>query len=386
MNVFDVVELTRQMIIENTISDASNLKLAELIKDWLKQLGFDVEFQIQKFNQNSITKVNLIARFGPRDREALMFSGHMDTVPYGDLNDWTKDPFTPRLYDGKLGGLGAVDMKGSIAAMICAIEPLVKEPLRREIIFGLTFDEEIGLIGAKYLVESNLVKPKFIIIGEPTMMKPVRMHKGHIYVEVVCHGSSGHASDPEKGFNAIKVASEAITVIQQFADELKMSKCLEINPPYTTINIGTIHGGIKPNIIPSKCVINFDIRPIPGMTSQSLISDIKGRLENIGTFENRPLVSMQATRIPTEPVSTDQSSEIILIAERVTGERAHGVSYGTDGSILQKLSSQILILGPGSINNAHKPNEFVAINQLGLAVKQFREITRLICITQEERS
>jgi acetylornithine deacetylase len=380
MSKFNVVELTKQMVAINTVSDLSNLQLAEMLKGWLKQLGFNVELQKRQFMHDTLVKANLIARFGPQDNEALMFSAHMDTVPPGDQHAWETDPFSPRLHNEKLWGLGSVDMKGSIAAMICAVEPLVKERLRREIIFGLTFDEEVGLVGAKHLVDSRIIKPKFALIGEPTMMKPMRIHKGHIYLEVVCHGGGGHASDPEKGINAIQVAVEAIRIINQFADELKGCDCSETDPPYATANIGTIYGGTKPNVIASRCVICFDIRPIPGMTSKPLIQDINGRLESIGTFQGQPLVSVQTTRIPTEPVSTDPSSEIIQAAEKVTGERARGVSYGTDGSVLQELGTEILILGPGSITRAHKPNEFVAVEQLDLAVEQFREIARLICV------
>ncbi len=380
MNTFNVVELTEQMVAINTVSDLSNLQLAELLKGWLEQLGFNVELQKREFMHGTLTKANLIARIGPQDCEALMFSAHMDTVPPGDQQAWETDPFTPRIYDKKLWGLGSVDMKGSIAAMICAVEPLIKEHLRREIIFGLTFDEEVGLVGAKHLVESGIIKPRFALIGEPTMMKPMRIHKGHVYLEVVCHGSGGQSSDPEKGVNAIQVASEAIRIINQFADELKGYGCPETNPPYATINIGTIHGGTKPNVIASQCVICFDIRPIPGMTSKPLVQEINGRLENIGTFQGQPLVSVQTTRIPTEPVSTDRSSEIIRVAETVTGEQARGVSYGTDGSMLQELGTEILILGPGSITRAHKPNEFVAVEQLELAIEQFQKIARLICV------
>jgi len=380
--MFNVVELTKQMVAINTVSDLSNLELAELIKIWFEKLRFDVELQKQESIHGPMIKTNLIARIGP-NHEALMFSGHMDTVPVEDINDWDTDPFTPILCQDKLFGLGSVDMKGSIAAMICAVEPLAKERLKREIIFGLTFDEEIGLVGAKYLVESQAVKPKFTIIGEPTMMKPMRMHKGHIYLEVICRGSGGHASDPEKGINAIEIASEAIRVITQFADELKAYPFPNMDPPYATVNIGTINGGKKSNMIATKCLIGFDIRPIPGMNSKSLIRDIEGRLKDIAVPQGQPPISIKITKIPTEPVLTDPLSEIVLTAEKVTGIRAGGVAYGTDGSVLQNMGTEIIILGPGSINQAHKPNEFVTIDQLELAVRQFREITQQICMKGE---
>lgn len=384
MSAFNVVEMTKQMVAINTVSDQSNLKLAELLKTWLEQLGFHVELQKHEFKNGSIIKANLIARIGPRDCEPLMFSGHMDTVPVSDRQAWETDPFYPRVIREKITGLGSVDMKGSIAAMICAVEPLAKakERLKREIVFGLTFDEEVGLIGAKHLVNSEIIRPKFAIIGEPTMMKPMRIHKGHIYLKAICRGGGGHASDPEKGVNAILVATEAIRVVEQFAKELKGISCPETDPHYATVNIGTIQGGTKPNVIPSRCFFCFDIRPIPGMTSRPLIQDLDNRLKNIGTFKNQPLVSIQTLRIPTEPVSTEPSSEIIRVAESVTGELARGVSYGTDGSMLQELGTEILILGPGSITKAHRPNEFVTIEQLKLAIGYFRKIAKQICINE----
>jgi len=383
MKKFEVVDLAKRMIAINTVSEMSNLQLAELIKSWLEQLGFDVELQRREFMHGNLAKVNLIARLGPTDFEPLMLSAHMDTVPPGDVRLWDKDPFSPMVHQKKLFGLGSVDMKGSIAAMICAVEPLVKKHLRRGIIFGLTFDEEVGLIGAKYLVDSRIVEPRFILIGEPTMMRPVRIHKGHIYLEANCRGGGGHGSDPDQGVNAIKVACSAIQVISDFADELKGCKCEETIPAYATVNIGTINGGTKPNVIPSECRVCFDIRPIPGMASKPLIQEISSRLENIGSSQNQPLVSVHVARMATEAVSTDKLSEIITAAENITSQKAGGVSYGTDGSVLQELGSEILVLGPGSIDQAHKPNEFITLNQLDTAVQQFGQIIKRVCLAQE---
>lgn len=382
MKALNVVELTKQMVTINTVSELSNCQLADLIKSWLEQLGFTVELQPKEFAHGTLIKTNLIARFGPRDYEPLMLSAHMDTVPPGNQNAWETDPFTPRISkdNQKLWGLGSVDMKGPIAAMICAVEPLVRKKLRREIIFGLTFDEEVGLVGAKYLVDSKIISPKFALISEPTMMQPMRIHKGHIYLEAVCYGGGGHGSDPDKGVNAIQVAGTAMDELRQFADELKVRECPEVEPSYTTINMGTIHGGTKSNVIPSQCVIGFDVRPIPGMISQPLIREISNRLEAIGYFQGHPMVSVRVMRLPTEPVCTDRSSEIIQVAEQVTDTQAMGVPYGTDGSVLQELGTDILILGPGSIARAHKPNEFVEISQLELAVDQFRQIITSICV------
>lgn len=372
------------MVSFDTVSANSNLPLVKYLHSLLTEIGFDVEIQRQAFEHGTLEKANIIARAGPRDVEPLMFSAHTDTVPVGASNHWDYPPFqlTEDKKRGLLFGRGSVDMKGSIAAIICAIAPLLAEAdsFKRELILGLTYDEEVGLLGAKHLVESGVIRPCYAVVGEPTLMKPMRMHKGHIYLYALCRGVSGHASDPKSGINAIEVAGEVIGILRAFAKELTTQRCEEYSPPCATLNIGVINGGTKANVIAEECRIDFDIRPIKGQSSDLMIRDLTARLHKIGEHKGQPLVSLRLMRQPTEPVTTDANSLIVTIAEQVTGIKARGVPYGTDASVLQLMGTDCLILGPGDISQAHKPNEFVKTEQLELAVATFRQIAQNICL------
>jgi acetylornithine deacetylase len=380
----DVKRLTGNMVEFDTVSANSNLRLVAYLQPLLTSIGFEVEIQRKTFEHGTLEKANIIARAGPRDVEPLMFSAHMDTVPVGVSSHWDCQPFklTEDKRRGLLFGRGSVDMKGSIAAMICAVAPLLPKvgDFKRELIIGLTYDEEVGLLGAKHLVESGIIRPRYAVVGEPTLMKPMRMHKGHIYLYALCRGASGHASDPKSGVNAIGVAGEVIGILNAFANELTTQRCDEYSPPYATLNIGIINGGTKANIIAEECRIDFDIRPIKGQSSDLIIRDLTARLHKIGEHKGQPLVSLRLLRCPTEPVTTDENSLIVTVAEQVTGIKAKGVPYGTDASVLQLMGTDCLILGPGDIAQAHKPNEFVKTEQLESAVTTFGQIAQKICL------
>lgn len=380
----DVKKLTSEMVSFDTVSSNSNLPLVDYLHPLLTDIGFEVEIQHKTFEHGTLRKANIVARAGPRDVESLMFSAHTDTVPVGASNHWDYPPLqlTEDKRRGLLFGRGSVDMKGSIAAMICALAPLLPKvsSFKRELILGLTYDEEVGLLGAKHLVESKLISPKYALVGEPTLMKPMRMHKGHIYLRALCRGVSGHASDPKSGINAIEIAGEVIEKLRAFAGELAMQQNDEYVPPFATLNIGVIKGGTKANVIAEECVIEFDIRPIKGQTSDLMIQDLIARMQSIGEHGGQPLVSLRLIRCPTEPVTTDASSLIVTVAEQVTGIKARGVPYGTDASVLQLMGTDCLILGPGDIAQAHKPNEFVKTEQLEIAVSKFRQIAQKICL------
>lgn len=380
----DVKSLTGEMVSFDTVSANSNMLLVKFLRPLLTDIGFDVEIQSRMLEHGTLEKANIIARAGPRDAEPLMFSAHTDTVPVGTENHWDHEPFklTEDKRRGLLFGRGSVDMKGSIAAMICALAPLLPkaDTFKRELILGLTYDEEVGLLGAKHLVESEMIRPRYAVVGEPTLMKPMRMHKGHIYLRAVCRGASGHASDPKSGVNAIEIAGEVIEKLRAFAGELAMQRNEEYNPPCATLNLGVIEGGTKANVIAEECIIEFDIRPIAGQTSDLIIRDLAARMQSIGEHGGQPLVSLRLMRQPTEPVTTDADSLIVKVAEQVTGSKARGVPYGTDASVLQNMGTDCLILGPGDIAQAHKPNEFVKTEQLEIAVSTFRQIAQKMCL------
>jgi len=421
----DVIELTKEMVAFDTTSSNSNLEFADYLKVLLEKMGFSVS--LLKRKEGKVEKANLIASIGPKDAEPLMLSAHMDVMPVGDLSLWkigegkderNIDPFNLTAHNGKLFGRGSVDMKGPLAAMICGIEPLIPQAsqFRRELMFGLTYDEEVGLIGAKRLVDAKIIKPKFILIAEPTELIPMRMHKGHLCLTAYCWGKGGHAAFPQIGMNAIEIAKKVIAKLKEFGEQLKCVEMPGFTPPYTTINIAEVRGGGKINKIPDQCEVDFAIRLIPGLTTQRIQDDITQRLEGIGYDKNGlPIVTverymkesdriedgkkfLEATKTrndltkrawvmerrkigkkePTEPMQTPAKSELVRTAETVSGFNACGASYSTDASELQKLKADFLIFGPGNIyaGNGHEPNEHIEIEQLQSGVVQFREIAR----------
>lgn len=386
MRKLDVIDLIAKLVAMKTVTGQSNLVIVRWFDRLLKGLGFETIIQRKTYGENSKKEVvcaNLVARFGPRDVEPLMLCGHMDTVPPGKWSDWHQEnPFRVVFSEGKLFGLGVLDMKGSIATMICAVAPLLSQLFHRELIISLTHGEESGLLGIKLLQESSLVKPKYALIGEPTMMRPIRKHKGPIDAFVHCSGLSAHASDPCKGINAIEIAAEVIDVLRDFREELKAQLDDDFDPPFTTLNIGTIHGGEAINIIPSYCEIGFEIRPIPGQDTLLMFRDLQIRLESIRRDDQgNSLVKLNPTREPVGgSVSTESSSLIVRVAEEVTGQKAGTVPFGTEASIVQLMGADCLILGPGDIHQAHKPDESIELSQLVLAVDQFRKIVQRICI------
>jgi acetylornithine deacetylase len=313
-------------------------------------------------------------------------------MPVGNLSEWkigrggneiNLNPLQLTSHDGKLYGRGSVDMKGPIAATICAIEPLVQlaSKFKRELIFGLTYDEEVGLRGARRMVEEKIVSPKFTLVAEPTQLIPMRMHKGHLCLTAFCHGKRAHAADPDKGRNAIELAAKVILELEQFSEELKCVIQPLIDPPHATLNIALAAGGSKLNEVPDGCLISFAIRPIPGQSVQRIREYIADRLMSIGGCDRsgNPIVVVdlfEKTRQSTDPMITPSDSELVLVAESVSNEAARGVCYSTDASVLQHLGTDCVIFGPGCIDAAHKPNEYIEIEQLHKGVDQFREIAR----------
>ncbi|MDD5750869.1 MAG: M20 family metallopeptidase [Candidatus Pacebacteria bacterium] len=390
--MLEVEELTTCLVGFNTVSQNTNHRMADFLDSILSDLGFSVQLypkncceKTPNGNDKSVTKYGIVARIGPRDVEPLMLSAHMDTVPVGEEDKWLTHPFTLTQKGGRLHGLGSSDMKGPLAALICAVEPLAKRAvsLKREIVFCLSFDEEVGLLGARYLLKAADLKAKYILVAEPTLLVPVRLHKGYMQLRAVCHGQSAHGSNPDAGVNAIEIAAKVIAVLHDFAEELKISRQPLIRPSYATLNIGAIKGGEKLNVVPDICRIEFEIRPIPGQSTQTIKEDLAGRMEQIGwNDDNSPKVTLELvnrTKAPTEPVYTPSDSLFVKTVEAVSGKPSTGVAYCTDASILQGTGAECLIIGPGDIAVAHQPNEFILQSQLLMAVDQFREIVKAMC-------
>ena len=353
------IEIYRQLIAAPSISsteaesDQSNETVINLPATWFETLGFDVEVQPVPETRG---KFNLLASLGDGDG-GLLLCGHTDTVPF-DEGRWSKDPFTLTEQNNKLYGLGTADMKGFFAFILDALRDISVKDLQHPLYILATADEETTMAGARYFAANAAIRPSFAIIGEPTSLQPVRAHKGHLSNAIRITGQSGHSSDPERGVNAIELMNESITHLMSLRNELKEKFN---NPafviPYPTMNFGHIHGGDAANRICGCCELHMDIRPLPGMTLSDIDDMLNTTLEPVKQrWPGRLAIEELHAPIPGYACPTDH--KMVGVIENLLGEKAQTVNYCTEAPFIQDLCPT-LVLGPGSIEQAHQPDEFL---------------------------
>ena len=353
------IELYRQLIATPSISatdaniDQSNEALINLLANWLENLGFSIEIQPVPETRG---KFNLLATRG-KGKGGLLLCGHTDTVPF-DEGRWTQDPFTLTEKDHKLYGLGTADMKGFFAFIIDALREMSLDNLAHPLSILATADEETSMAGARYFAANTAIRPDFAIIGEPTSLVPIRAHKGHLSNAIRITGQSGHSSDPEKGINAIELMHESISHLTKLRDTLKNRYH---NPafviPYPTMNFGYIHGGDAANRICACCELHMDIRPLPGLTLQDLDDLLHETLAPVkARWPDR--VTIDALHAPIAGYECPTDHKMVAVIEGLLGQKAQTVNYCTEAPFIQQLCPT-LVLGPGSIEQAHQPDEFL---------------------------
>lgn len=353
------IELYRQLIATPSISatdaalDQSNETLINLLAGWFRDLGFSVEVQPVPGTRN---KFNMLARTGT-GAGGLLLAGHTDTVPFDD-GRWTRDPFTLTEHDNKLYGLGTADMKGFFAFILDTLRDVDVSTLSKPLYILATADEETTMAGAKYFSESTQLRPDCAIIGEPTSLKPVRAHKGHLSNVIRIEGKSGHSSDPARGVNAIELMHESITHLIQLRTTLQERYHHDgFAIPYPTMNFGHIHGGDAANRICACCELHMDIRPLPGLS----LGDLDGLLnEALAPVSARwpGRVTVAELHPPIPGYECPANHELVSVVEKLLGTPTEVVNYCTEAPFIQQLCPT-LVLGPGSINQAHQPDEFI---------------------------
>jgi acetylornithine deacetylase len=374
--------LMQQLIATPSVSsvnarwDQSNQAVIEQLAGWLGDLGFKVEvMEIPQYPG----KYNLVANAG-RGPDGLVLSGHTDTVPF-DENRWSQSPFQLTEKDQRLYGLGSCDMKGFFALVIEALRDIDLNKLQHPLTIIATADEESSMCGAKALQQKYQRLGRFTVIGEPTGLKPIRMHKGILMEAIRLTGQSGHSSDPSLGNNALEGMHQVIDELMQWRIELQLH---HQNPMFAvatpTLNFGHIHGGDNPNRICADCELHIDLRPLPGMDIDELRQDmamrLQRRLQDSGLqLELTPLFE----GIPA--METPAESAIIQAAEKLTGHSAAAVAFGTEAPYFNAMNMETVILGPGSIDQAHQPNEFLALDQIRPGVEIIRQLIRQFCLS-----
>ena len=376
------INMYQQLIAEPSISaldpqlNMSNYSTIELLAAWCENLGFQVEITEL---ESAPGKFNLLAKRGEGEG-GLMLAGHTDTVPF-DESRWSYDPFKLSESDNKLFGLGSIDMKGFFAFVIEAIKQLDGQDARQSnpIMILATADEETTMAGAQEVAKHQNLKPDFCVIGEPTDMVPVFTHKGHMSTAIRVTGRSGHSSDPERGLNAIETMHKIIARLLQLKDILKNKYSIEhFAIPYPTLNLGHIHGGDNANRICGCCELHLDIRPLPGLSIQELQLLLLEAVKPINDeYPNSVAVVDLHDPIPAFAGSTD--SALVKLAEAVSGEQAIAVNYCTEAPFLQQLGCETIVMGPGSIEQAHQPDEFLAMEKIKPSQKKITKLINQVC-------
>jgi acetylornithine deacetylase len=355
--------------------DMGNRAVIDLLANWLEALGFAIE--IQTIDGRS-DKANLIATLGTGD-QGLVFAGHSDTVPY-DENRWQQDPFRLHVADNRAYGLGATDMKGFFPTVIAAIQPFLNTPLKQPIIIVATAEEETSMSGARQLVDQRRPKARYAVVGEPTSMRPIRMHKGITMEGIRITGQAGHSSNPALGNSALDAMHDVITELKQFRQQLQQQyQHPGFDIPIPTLNLGCIHGGDNPNRICSQCELEFDLRSLPGMSLDNLREDIDKRLAIIAKQQQ-----IQIERYMLFPgvdaFEQATNSPLVQAVERLTGQSADNVAFATEAPFFQALGMDVVVMGPGSIDQAHQPDEYIDLADVDSAVLALQGLIQAFCV------
>lgn len=356
--------------------DMSNQKVIDYLATVFGGLGFNT--RVVPLGDSG--KSNLIASRGT-GAGGLVLAGHSDTVPY-DADRWQSDPFTLTERDGKLYGLGATDMKGFFPVIIEAVKPYLDKPFKHPLIVLATADEESSMSGARALAQDGIAgfKPRYAVIGEPTGLVPIRAHKGIMMEAIRVRGKSGHSSNPALGNNALEAMNQVMNTLLQLRGELQLQyrdPGFAVQTP--TLNLGCIHGGDGANRICAECELHFDLRLLPGMDNDELRQVIAQRLTPIAETSGTDIV-LSSLFEGVDPFGESATSELVKVCEELTGNTADTVAFATEAPFMQQMGMQTLILGPGSINQAHQPDEFIPLDQIGPAINILRRLIEKYCL------
>ena len=361
----------------HTVSRDSNLGLIEWTRDYLQGLGASTRLTHDATGK----KANLFATLGDSKKPGLILSGHTDVVPV-DGQDWHTDPFAAVERDGKLFARGSADMKGFIGIILAQapkfIAALNGNRLDAPLHYSLSYDEEVGCVGVRGLIrdlEENGIRPAGCVVGEPTSMQPIIAHKGTHRFRCAVHGREAHSSYVTHGVNAIEYAARLVVFIRQIADRLAQIETRDygFTVPYSTLSTGVIHGGIAANVVPKDCVFQFDMRTLPNTSPEALHQEIRAYAATLAremqAVDDKSGIDLQWVT-QTVGLAAAESDAIVQWAMQLSRNNQVGkVSYGTEAGLFQKMGVPTVICGPGDIAQAHRPNEFVTLEQLAQCEK-----------------
>src|SRR5580700_5941082 len=364
--------MIERLIAFNTVSRDSNLGLIEWVRDYLQGLG-----AVTRLTHDATgKKANLFATLGDSKKPGLILSGHTDVVPV-DGQDWNTDPFVATEQDGKLYARGSADMKGFIGIILTQapkfVAALNDNRLDAPLHYALSYDEEVGCLGVRGLIrdlEENGIRPAGCVVGEPTSMQPIIAHKGTNRFRCRVLGCEAHSSYVTHGVNAIKYAARLVVFIRQIADRLAQIETRDygFTVPYSTMSTGLIQGGIASNVIPKDCVFQFDMRTLPNTPADALYQEIRAYAQDLARemqkVDQKSGIDLEWVS-QTVGLAAAETDAIVQWAMQLSRNNQVGkVSYGTEAGLFQKMGVPAVICGPGDIAQAHRPNEFVTLEQL----------------------
>ncbi|MDO8420752.1 MAG: acetylornithine deacetylase [Parvibaculum sp.] len=363
-------ELSEKLIAFDTTSRNSNLELIAFVEDYLEGHGIS---STRVANEDN-TKSNLFATIGPKDcAGGIVLSGHTDVVPV-DGQDWTSDPFSVVERDGFLFGRGTSDMKSFIACALAAVPDFVAADAQIPVHIALSYDEEVGCLGVRPMIDTlirALPRPQVVIVGEPSGMKVVNAHKGIRSYTTTVTGLEFHSSQTHQGVSAILYAAELISELTRLADEMRVrgDASGRFTPPYTTINVGLITGGTALNIIPRTCAFTWEYRSLPDADETEILTRLNRYAEDIvlprmrAVYAGASVTTVVRAESPGLAARDGDAGET-LVLKLARCNQAEAVSYNTEAGLFQLADIPTVICGPGSIDQAHKPDEFIALSQI----------------------
>ena len=384
MSENSALALLEDLVGFDTTSRNSNLELIEYVISLLEP--HRITFELTRDSSNK--KANLFATLGDSKAPGIVLSGHTDVVPV-DGQDWSSDPFRAEIRDRKLYGRGVCDMKGFVALCLSRIQNILDADLPLPVHFAFSYDEEVGCLGVPKLLDAlkkHPVQPKACVIGEPTGLQPVRAHKGMFFKRCHVHGKSVHSALVNQGVNAVTAAAKIIAKIDEVQQRIMEKGPFDaaFDPPYTSLHCGVIHGGTVNNIIPSHCQFDFEVRNLPHESPEGYFEEVRAYAENV--IQANMQVSDPGTGIEWQSLAefpgmdTPQNDPLINMVSRVLNLDAPAgkVCYGTEGGHYQMFGIPAVICGPGNIEQAHKPDEYIDLEQIEQAGKFMDDLIRTL--------
>lgn len=370
--------ILRDLVAISTVSSQSNRELVDWLQRYFEPLGWQ-ERVLAYIDAEGKEKLNLIVSPEPLEEgtvEAeLAIVCHTDTVPYATT--W-QDAIELREDDGMLHGCGACDVKGFLACMLVAASEIDKPRLKKRLCLVFTSDEEIGCRGARFLLEEKAIRARYAVVGEPTSLIPARAGKGYCLAKIDVLGKAAHSAFPDAGNSAIFAAARLLRKIEALAEELTKDSNESFSPPWTTLNVGEIHGGTAKNIVPSQCSILLEWRPVPSQLPSLVLDRVRSIIHDLAAEDSGFAATIEVLRME-EGFETSAESAVVQAALRQSDGEIRNISFGTEAPWMAKMGAEAVVIGPGSMLTAHSPRECVPIVELDECVDRLLKAITQLC-------